>query len=76
MAFTLRWLGDPGKRRVCLSACNHVIVESTSRAVRLLTATEKWFPFVIDLEAVTVEQMALAGLARCRRLLHGMTNPV
>jgi hypothetical protein len=49
-----------------------VTVESTSRAVRLLTVTEKWFPFVIDPKAVTVEQMALAGLVRCRRLLHGM----
>jgi hypothetical protein len=39
-----------------------------------LDLTEGWFPYPIDRTAVTNAEVALAGLARCRRLLHGMVE--
>jgi len=47
-------------------------VDPKSRAEGLLSATDGWFPFLIDPTAVTTEELALAGFVRCRRLLHGM----
>jgi hypothetical protein len=39
-----------------------------------LDLTEPWFPHPIDPTAVTNAEVALAGLARCRRLFHGMVE--
>lgn len=39
---------------------------------KALDATSSWFPYPFDPEATTPGHLALAGLARCRRLLHGM----
>jgi hypothetical protein len=47
-------------------------MNARTRAKRLLTITNDWFPFKINPVAVTTEELALAGLARCRRLLDGM----
>jgi hypothetical protein len=44
------------------------------RATRLVEAIGAWLPHVIDPHAVTTEELALAGVARCRRLLAGMVK--
>lgn len=48
--------------------------DPVERATALLDATAPWFPFSIDPKAVTTEELALAGVARCRRLLVGMVK--
>lgn len=47
-------------------------MDLTTYARRLLEATEGWFPFPTDPTAITAAEQALAGVARCRRLLDGM----
>src|SRR5262245_60026022 len=47
-------------------------MDAKARAHRLLEATEPWFPFPVDPAAVKSGELALAGVVRCRRLLHGM----
>jgi hypothetical protein len=47
-------------------------MDPLTRANRLLSVTDGWFPFAIDPTAVTTEELALGGLVRCRRLLEGM----
>jgi hypothetical protein len=44
------------------------------RALRLLAIIESWFPYTANPEAVTIEEMALAGVVRCARLLDGMVT--
>lgn len=44
------------------------------RAAMVLDATDGFFPFPIDPSAITTDEMALAGLARCRRLLRGLVE--
>lgn len=48
--------------------------DPVERATALLDATAPWFPFSIDPKAVTTEELALAGVARGRRLLAGMVK--
>jgi hypothetical protein len=47
-------------------------VDTVTAARRVLAATDSWFPRELDPSAVTTPELALAGLARCRRLLEGM----
>jgi hypothetical protein len=49
-------------------------MDSTDAAGTILELTEGWFPHSIDPAAVTGPEVALAGLARCRRLLHGIVE--
>lgn len=49
-------------------------MDAVDLARTVLRATSDWFPYSVDPGAVTVEEMALAGLARCRRLLSGMVR--
>jgi hypothetical protein len=44
------------------------------RANRLVKSIGAWLPHAIDPHAVTTEELALAGVARCRRLLVGMVK--
>lgn len=48
--------------------------DPVERATALLDATAPRFPFPIDPKAVTTEELALAGVARSRRLLAGMVK--
>jgi hypothetical protein len=47
-------------------------MDSLTAAELLLRATDAWYPYEIDPSAVSEAELALAGLARCRRLLWGM----
>lgn len=47
-------------------------MDSVKAAQRLLDATRGWFPRPVDQTALSTSELALAGLARCRRLLTGM----
>lgn len=44
------------------------------RALRLLEIIGSWFPYSASPEAVTIEEMALAGVVRSARLLDGMVT--
>jgi hypothetical protein len=46
--------------------------DSAGWATRVIEATVDWFPHSIDPTSVTTDELSLAGLARCRRLLGGM----
>lgn len=45
---------------------------STERAGETLRLTAGFFPRTVDPSAVSINELALAGLGRCRRLLEGM----
>jgi hypothetical protein len=55
-------------------SCHPRRVIETERAEQLLAATGGYFPYPTDPTAITIEEMALAGLARCRRLLTGLVE--
>src|SRR5581483_3960101 len=47
-------------------------MEPTEAAHQLIGLTADWFPRSLDPSAITATELALAGFARCRRLLEGM----
>lgn len=49
-------------------------MDSLRAAERLLGATSAWFPRPVDPASISGAELALAGLARCRRLLWGMVR--
>src|SRR2546423_1207964 len=49
-------------------------MDATEAARAALEATKGWFPYRIEPTAVRIEEFALAGVARCRRLLQGMVD--
>lgn len=44
------------------------------RALRLLKIIGSWFPYTASPAEVNIEEMALAGVVRCARLLDGMVT--
>lgn len=53
---------------------NELRPDALATAKAALEATAGWFPYPVEYESVTSAELALAGLARCRRLLMGVTR--